>query len=137
MWDAIRAEWKRRPWWMNLMLMLCVYMACIRVPFDIAFTPIERDQEVWFGIVLRGVWAKATEPLHWAVYAAGAWGFWKMRRWMWPWAAVYVAQIALGTVIWNYHDPRGNGWLGAMVGATFMIPTIALWRSRSRFDRPA
>ena len=71
------------------------------------------------------------------VYEAGAWGFWKMRRWMWPWAAVYVAQIALGTVIWNYHDPRGNGWLGAMLGATFLIPTIALWRSGSRFDRPA
>ena len=66
----------------------------IRVPFDIFFTPIERDQEVWFGIVLRGMWAKVTEPLHWAVYAAGAWGFWKMRRWMWPWAAVYVAQVA-------------------------------------------
>jgi hypothetical protein len=85
---------------------------------------------------LHGIWAKATEPLHWAVYAAGAWGFWKMRRWMWPWAAVYAAQIAVGTVIWNYLDPRGNAGLGAVVGA-FLIPTIALWRSRSTFDRPA
>ena len=70
MWDAIRAEWARRPWWMNVMLMLCVYMASSAYR-SIAFTPIERDEEVWFGIVLRGVGAKVTEPLHWAVYAAG------------------------------------------------------------------
>ena len=131
--QIIRAEWLRRPWWMNLMFLLCLYMAFIRVPLDVFFTPIERDEEVWFGVVLHGLWAKATEPLHWAVYAAGAWGFWKMRRWMWPWAAIYVAQIAVGTMIWNYHDPRGNGSLGALLGITFLIPTIALWRSRGAF----
>ncbi len=131
--QIIRAEWLRRPWWMNLMFLLCLYMAFIRVPLDIFFTPIEHDQEVWFGIVLRGIWAKATEPLHWAVYAAGAWGFWKMRRWVWPWAAIYVAQIAVGTVIWNYHDPRGSGSIGALLGIAFLIPTIALWRSRGAF----
>jgi hypothetical protein len=65
----------------------------------------------------------------------GAWGFWKMRRWMWPWAAVYAAQIAVGTLIWNYHDPRGSGALGALLAAGFLIPTIALWRSRSIFER--
>ena len=106
------------------------------MPLDLFFTPIEGDEEVWFGIVLRGLAAKLTEPLHWAIYAAGAWGFWKMRRWMWPWAAVYVAQIAIGTVIWNVTDPRGNGWLGALVGGVFMIPTIALWRSKQTFARP-
>jgi len=29
----------------------------------------------------------ATKPLHWLIYGAGAFGFWKMRPWMWPWAA--------------------------------------------------
>lgn len=137
MWSAIQSQWARRPWWMNLMFALCLYMAFVRVPIDLVFTPVERDQEVGFGIVLRGIWAKATEPLHWAVYAAGAWGFWKLRPWMWPWAAVYAAQIAMGTIIWNYHDPRGNAGIGAMLGAAFLIPTIALWRSRSIFDRAA
>jgi hypothetical protein len=132
---TIRAEWVRRPWWMNLMFLFCVYMALVRVPLDIVLTPIAHDQEVWFGIVLRGVWAKATEPLHWAVYGFGAWGFWKMRRWMWPWAAVYATQIAVGTLIWNYQDPRGSGALGALLAAGFLVPTIALWRSRPLFER--
>ena len=30
--QIIRAEWLRRPWWMNLMFLLCLYMAFIRVP---------------------------------------------------------------------------------------------------------
>ena len=33
-------------------------MAFVRVPIDLVFTPVERDQEVGFGIVLRGIWAK-------------------------------------------------------------------------------
>ncbi len=99
--EYLRDQWARRAWWMNAMLLLCVYMAVIRVPFDLFFTPIEGDEEVWFGIVLRGLAAKLTEPLHWAIYAAGAWGFWRMSRWMWPWAAVYMAQIAIGTLVWN------------------------------------
>jgi hypothetical protein len=37
------------------------------------------------------------------------------------------------SIIWNYHDPRGNAGLGAV----FLLPTFALWRSRSSFDRPA
>jgi len=65
----------------------------------------------------------------------GARGFWKMRRWMWPWAALYTAQIAVGTLIWNYQDPRGSGAPGALLAAAFLIPTIALWRSRPLFDR--
>ena len=44
--------------------------------------------------------AKLTEPLHWAIYAAGAYGFLRMRPWMHPWAAVYTAQIAIGMLIW-------------------------------------
>lgn len=119
---------------MNVALLLCLYMSVVRVPLDLFLTPIERDEEVWLGIVLRGMPAKLTEPLHWAIYAAGAWGFWKMRAWMWPWAAVYAAQIAVGAMIWNSIDPRGSGWLGALfVGCIFMIPTTALWRSKQAF----
>ena len=132
-----RSELRRRPWWMNALFAFCLYMTFIYMPFDFFLKPTAEDREVWFGVALTGFWAKATEPFHWAIYALGAWGFWGMRPWMWPWAAVYATQIAVGTVIWNYVDPRGNGGLGAVVGAAFLIPTIALWRSRSTFDRPA
>jgi hypothetical protein len=132
--ERLRTEWARRPWWMNLIFLFCLYMTFVYMPFDLFFKPIERDEEVWFGVVLHGTWAKATEPLHWAIYAALAWGFWKMRAWMWPWAAVYVAQVAIGMLVWNLLDPRGQGWLvGAIAAAVFLVPTIALWRSRTMF----
>lgn len=123
-----------RPWWMNLMMAFCLYMTVIYLPFDLFLKPIADDREVWFGIALAGWWAKATEPLHWAIYALGAWGFWGMRRWMWPWAALYTAQIAVGMLVWNVLDPRGRGLVGGVVvAAFFMIPVVALWRARPLF----
>jgi hypothetical protein len=57
-----------------------------------------------------------------------------MRAWMWPWAAVYVGQIAVGMLVWNLLDPRGAGWLAGVAAASvFLIPTIALSRARTRF----
>ena len=112
----------------------CLYMTFIYMPFDFFWKSVESDDEVWFGVRLHGWLAKLTEPLHWVIYAAGAYGFWRMRPWMWPWAAVYVAQIAVGMLVWNLLDPRGAGWLGGSVAAgAFLIPTFALWRARARF----
>jgi hypothetical protein len=133
--EAIRAQWNRRPWWMNLMWGFCLYMAFAYVPWDLFLKPVERDEEVWFGVTFHGVAAKALAPLHWLVYGLGAYGFWRMKAWMWPWAALYVAQIAIGMAIWSVLDPRGQGivW-GLVAAAVFMVPTIALWRARARFD---
>jgi hypothetical protein len=37
-------------------------------------------------------------------------------------------------LVWNVIDARGRGWLGGIiVGAVFMLPTIALWRSKPLF----
>lgn len=134
-------EWRtqlgRRPWWMNALLAFCVYMAVVYVPFDLFYKSVATDEEVWFGYLLHGWAAKLTEPLHWAIYAAGAYGFWKMRPWMWPWAAVYSAQVSVGMLVWNLRDARGRGWTGGLVTAlVFLVPTVALWRARARF-RPA
>lgn len=119
---------------MNLMGLFCLYMACVYLPFDMFFKPLAEDREVWFGVALAGWWAKATEPIHWIIYALGAWGFWGMRRWMWPWAAVYSVQIAVGMLVWNLTDARGRGALaGAITAVVFMIPTIALWRAKPLF----
>ncbi len=133
-----RADWRtelaRRPWWMNGLLAFCLFMTFVYMPFDLFWKSIATDEEVWFGLMLHGWAAKLTEPLHWAVYAAGAYGFWKMRPWMWPWAAVYSAQISIGMLVWSLRDPRGRGWIGGAVAAlVFLIPAVALWQARARF----
>ena len=130
-------ELRRRPWWMNVLWGFCLYMTFIYVPFDLFFKPVAVDEEVWLGFVLRGWAAKLTAPLHWLIYGAGAYGFWKMSRWMWPWAALYVVQIAIAMLVWSSIDERGQGLLWGLVSAaTLAVPAIALWRAKGRF-RPA
>jgi hypothetical protein len=140
MWNAIVAQWAERPWWMNLIWFFCLYMTFIYMPFDIFTKPFERLEEIWFGFTLHGWPAKITEPVHWAIYAAGAYGFWKMKSWMWPWAAVYCAQIVIAMVVFNvisgpeFGDNRGGGpWAAVISGIIFSVPTIALWRARNAF----
>jgi hypothetical protein len=120
---------------MNALMLFCAYMAVFYVPWDFFMKPVAVDEEVWFGIVFHGFWAKLTEPLHWAIYAAGAWGFWRMRSWMWPWAPVYVAQIAIAMFVWAL--TRYGGWsgtaLGAVSAAPFVVLAVALHRARDRF----
>ena len=131
--NPIAAELGRRPWWMNALWGFCLYMTFIYVPFDLFFKPVAEDEEVWFGFVLRGWAAKATEPLHWLIYAAGAYGFWKMSRWMWPWAALYAAQVAIAMLVWNIIDSRGSVFMGIVSAAIFVVPTVALWCAKERF----
>jgi hypothetical protein len=130
----LSAEWHKRPRWMNLIFAFCVFMTFIYMPFDIFLKPVAQDQEVWFGFLLQGWAAKLTEPIHWAIYGAGAYGFWKMSSWMWPWGAVYSLQIAISMLVWNLM--RDSFLVGAISFAAFMIPTTALYRSRERFSNP-
>lgn len=132
-----RSEIRRRPWWMNLLFGFCVYMTFIYLPFDMFIKPVAVDAEVWFGVALHGWAAKSTEPLHWAIYATGAFGFWKMRSWMWPWAALYVGQVAVGMLVWNLQGARGHWVWGITAAVLFAVPTIALWRARERFRQVA
>ena len=129
----LRAEWDRRPWWMNLMFGFCVYMTFIYMPWDIFIKPVAEDQEVWFGILFTGWAAKATAPFHWLVYGAGAYGFWKMSAFMWPWAAVYLAQVAFSMFVFGLVDARGHWAFALVAGSLFMIPTVAMWRAKARF----
>jgi hypothetical protein len=119
---------------MNLIMLFCLYMTFIYMPFDIFYKPVAEDEEVWFGITLHGWPAKLTAPLHWLIYGAGAYGFWHMRSWMWPWAAVYCAQVVVAMLVWNLIDPRGGGIVSGLVaGAVFLVPTVALARAREVF----
>jgi uncharacterized membrane protein (DUF2068 family) len=131
-WAVTKLALAKRPWWMNLLWGFCLYMTFIYLPFDVFIKPVEEDQEVWFGLMLHGWAAKAGALAHWFVYGAGAYGFWRMKRWMWPWAAVYVAQVALAMAVWPLL--YGPGVLaGAIAGAIFLVPTIALWRAKDAF----
>jgi short-subunit dehydrogenase len=141
--DWLRDAFGRRPGWMNVLMLFCAYMAFVYVPWDFFVKPVAVDEEVWFGVRLHGVWAKATEPLHFAIYALGAYGFWHMRPWMWPWAAVYAAQVAIAVLVWPllYREEVGGGvaravLFAALSFAAFAALTIALWRARERFRAP-
>jgi len=133
----LAADWHSRPWWMNLMFYFCVYMTLVYMPFDMFFKPVAADEEIWFGFTLHGWGAKLTEPLHWLIYGFGAYGFWKMKAWMWPWAAVYGAQVVIAMVVFNLINDNGGGlWAAAIAGALFAVPTVALWRARQLFQEP-
>lgn len=128
-----KSEWAKRPWWMQLCFVFCLYMTFVYLPYDLFWKPVAGDQEVWLGFVLHGWAAKVTEPLHWAIYAAGAYGFWRMKGWMWPWAGVYVAQIAVGMLVWSLLDGPGVV-VGLAAMAVFATPTVALLRGRRHFQ---
>ncbi len=130
--SRLAAALSTRSWWMNLIFCFCLFMTFIYMPFDMFLKPVAQDQEVWFGFLLEGWAAKLTEPFHWAIYGAGAYGFWKMRSWMWPWAAIYALQVAISMLVWS--ALRGTFLVGVISFSIFMIPTIALYRSRRSFD---
>lgn len=119
---------------MNLLFSFCLYMSVIYMPFDLFVKPVAEDHEIWFGVALTGWWAKGTEPLHWLLYGAGAYGFHKMKSWMWPWAAVYTAQVVIAMFVWNVINSQGGGWgAGVVSAAVLAVPMVALWRARSLF----
>jgi hypothetical protein len=132
--EWLRRELARRPWWMNALALFCTWMALVQVPKDLLTTPAGAEQEVWFGVLFHGTAAKLLALLHELVYAAGAYGFWRMRAWMWPWAALYAFQLALSAAIWPllYRSTAR----GLVLGAVFACVAVALWRSRERFSPP-
>jgi short-subunit dehydrogenase len=122
--DWLRALFDGRPWWMNVLMVFSGYMAFVYLPWDFFVKPVAVDEEVWFGVRFHGVAAKVLEIPHWAIYAAGAYGFRRMKPWMWPWAALYVAQVALGMLVWN--AVYVGGFLGILLGGISFVPFAAL-----------
>ena len=95
--------------------------------------PEIRNVEVWFGFELRGRAALATAPLHWAVFAVGAWGAWRAQPWAVPCAAAYAFYVALSHLVWNQTSPRGGGWSAGFLQAVVLsIPGFVLLRSHLR-----
>jgi short-subunit dehydrogenase len=137
--DWLDDRLQERPWWMNGLMLVSAFLAYVYIPWDFFFKPLVTDQEVWFGIVLTGWAAKLTEPLHFLIYATGAYGFWRMRPWMWPWAAAWTAQLAFGMLVWPIVYSGGvGGWaLGIAGGAAFGAIAWALYNAQGAFaERP-
>jgi len=105
----------------------CAATVLFLAPRDL-FQPETRDVEVWLGFEVRGQAALWTAPLHWAVFAMGAWAFWTERPWIWRAAAAYVFYVALSHLIWSEASPKGNGWrVGLAQAAAISIPGAVLW----------
>jgi hypothetical protein len=123
------------PFWMNVLLIFCAFMTVIYIPWDLFVKPVAVDVQVWFGISFHGWWAKFATLPHWVIYALGAYGFWRMRSWMWPWAAAYAGQVAFAMLIWAL--AHVGGWRGLIAGLFSFVPlallTRALWQERPRF----
>jgi hypothetical protein len=95
------------------------------------FLPEIADVEVWLGFEVRGRAARLTAPLHWAIFATGAWAFWREKPWIWTAAAAYTFYVAVSHVIWSEASSNGHGWpMGLLQGAGFSL--LGLWLLRQR-----
>jgi hypothetical protein len=118
-----------RPWWMTALAIFCLLTIAFLVPRDLFFEKT-RDVEVWLGFELRGRAALATAPLHWLVFAIGAWGFWRERPWILPAAAGYAFYVALSHLVWSEASPNGRGWpIGLVQAAALSLPGVLLLRA--------
>jgi hypothetical protein len=131
---ADRARPGDRPTWVNVLLAFTAFMAFVYTPWDFFWKPVAEDQEVWLGFVLTGWAAKATEPIHGAIYAALAYGLWKMRPWVRPWGTVYVAQMAVAMLVWNLLDERGHPVAAVASGILFGALAWWFWRAGRVFE---
>ncbi len=118
-----------RPQWMTGLAVFCLATVAFLVPRDLFFAET-RDVEVWLGFEVRGIAALLSAPLHWAIFAVGAWGFWNRRPWIFPWAAGYVFYVALSHLIWSEASLNGRGWPSGLVQAlAISTPGILLLRA--------
>jgi hypothetical protein len=127
---------RERPWWMSAVMVFCAFMAFIYMPWDIFFKPMAHDEEVWFGILFTGFWAKVLAFPHWFVYGAAVYGFRRRRPWMAFWGPAYTAQVAFGMWLWT--AIAQGGFTGAVLGlipaAPFAGLAYAFWTHRDYFE---
>lgn len=122
---------------MTALAVFCVAGLLLAIGRDL-FIPASRDVEVWLGFELRGRAALLTAPIHWAIFAVGAWGFWTVRPWIVPSTAAYLFYTALCHVVWSEVSPNGRGWpIGVAQAIVFSTIGILLLRVGRRLERTA
>lgn len=110
------------------MAVLCAVGLGILVVRDL-FIPSTREVEVWLGFEVTGRAALWSAPIHWAIFAIGAWGFWTARLWIVPLAAAYAFYGAVSHVVWSEASPHGRGWpIGLLQAAAISVLGVLLLR---------
>jgi hypothetical protein len=122
-----------RSGWHVALAAFCLAALLFTVPRDL-FVAGPRDVEVWLGFELRGAAARLTAPLHWAIFAFGAWAAWTAKPWILIAAAVYAFYVAIGHLVWNEVSPSGDGVaMGLLQAAALSIPGwVLLYADRRR-----
>lgn len=129
--NAVRTQ----PGWMTVLAVVCAATLVVIVVRDL-FVPAARAVEVWFGLEVTGWPALATAPLHWAIFAVGAWAFWSGRMGVVPWAAGYLFYAALSHLVWSEASPHGRGWqIGLVEAAAISAVGYLLLRLRALEER--
>jgi len=119
-----------RPRWATPLALLCAGTLGFTLWRDLTL-PHVRDTEVWLGFELHGALAQLTAPLHWLIFAAGAYGYARLRPWIWPAAPLYVFYVALSHLVWSEASPKGQGWpMGLLQMAAISLPGWLLLRAR-------
>ena len=101
---------------MKVAAVVCAATVVVSVVRDI-YLPASRAVEVWFGFEITGPLAIATAPIHWAIFALGAWAFWSGRMSAVPFAATYLVYAGLSHLVWSEASPHGRGWPIGLVQA--------------------
>ena len=125
--------------WMRALALFCAATVLFLVFRDL-FVADARDVEVWLGFEVTGRAAVLTAPLHWAVFAVGAWAFWTGRPWTVPAAAGYAFYVALSHLVWSEASPHGRGLSSGLAqAAALSVPGLLLLRAhrRARSRSPA
>ena len=121
-----------RPVWMTALAALCALTVAASLVRDL-FIPSTRWVEVWFGFEVHGWPALLTAPIHWAIFAAGAWGFWNRRPWAAPCAAGYLLYAAFAHLVWSEASPHGRGIaIGIVQAAALSCVAFAIFRMGQR-----
>jgi hypothetical protein len=132
---SMKGEAYPRPWWMTALAIVCLLALVVNVVRDL-FLPETRDVEVWLGFEVTGWAAWVTAPVHWAIFAAGAWGFWRCRPWIRGGAAAYLFYVGVSHVVWSEVSVNGRGWpIGLAQAAAASVAAILLLRARDAFER--
>ena len=124
--EATRIDWR------TALGVVCLAALVINVPRDL-FVAETRDVEVWLGFEVTGPLARATAPLHWAIFAAGAWGCFRRRPWAVPAVVGYLGYVAVSHLVWSEASPRGRGFaVGALQALGIAVIAGVVWRMALR-----
>jgi len=126
-----------RPGWATVLAVTCAVLSAIQLA-ALFVVPVAVDEQVWFGLTFRGVEAKIMTIPHVVIYAVGAYGFWRMRAWMWPWAPLWAGQVAVAMFVWAVLNLEGVTamLMGAITPFPFLGIVVVLMNERHRFGAP-